>query len=287
MNRLAQIAHSYEMQIEEAVSTIRARCGIRPLVALTLGSGLGDYATALKVEEEIPYTDIPDFPVSTAPGHDGRFIIGYLDEVPVICMKGRIHLYEGYEPWDVVLPARVMRKLGAEVLFLTNAAGGINFGFMAGDLMLVTDHISTFAPNPLIGPNFAEFGTRFPDMSHIYDLELCDLIRETAHQENVPLQEGVYVQLTGPSFESPAEIRMLRQLGADAVGMSTVIEAIAAHHAGMRVVCISCIANAAAGMTKEPLSGDDVNLTAGETAPMFSRLVSGSILAIGKALKKS
>lgn len=286
MNRLAQIAHSYEQQINEAVKAIQDRCDVKPLIALTLGSGLGDYATELRVEEEIPYSEIPDFPVSTAPGHDGRFIIGYLEDVPVICMKGRIHLYEGYEPWDVVLPARVMRKLGAEVLFLTNASGGINFGFMAGDLMLVTDHISVFAPNPLIGPNFDEFGTRFPDMSHVYDLELNDLIRETAHEEKVPLQEGVYVQLTGPSFESPAEIRMLRQMGADAVGMSTVIEAIAAHHAGMRVVCVSCIANAAAGMTKEPLSGEDVNLTAGETAPMFSRLVSGSILAIGKVLKK-
>ncbi|MBR4528749.1 MAG: purine-nucleoside phosphorylase [Lachnospiraceae bacterium] len=284
MNRAAQIARSYEISIDEAVSYIRGRTELEPLIALVLGSGLGEYAAELTVEEEIPYTDIPDFPTSTAPGHDGRFILGYLDDVPVICMKGRVHLYEGYEPWDVVMPLRVMRELGAQVLFVTNASGGINYNFSAGDLMLITDHISSFAPNPLIGPNFDRFGTRFPDMTHVYDEELSDLIREAAVEEKVPLKEGVYVQLTGPSFESPAEIRMLRTLGADAVGMSTVIESIAAHHAGMRVVGVSCIANAAAGMTKELLSGDDVNLTANETAPLFTRLVNASIIRIGKAV---
>ncbi|MCR4763680.1 MAG: purine-nucleoside phosphorylase [Lachnospiraceae bacterium] len=268
------------MRIDEAIGYIKSRTDMEPVLALVLGSGLGEYAAELKVEEEISYRDIPGFPVSTAPGHDGRFIFGYLDQIPVVCMKGRVHLYEGYEPWDVVMPVRVMKGLGIKALFLTNASGGINFGYMAGDLMLITDHISSFVPNPLIGPNFEAYGTRFPDMTHVYDEELSDQIREAAHEEKVPLQEGIYVQLTGPSFESPAEIRMLRSLGADAVGMSTVIEAIAAHHAGIRVVGVSCIANAAAGMTKELLSGDDVNLTANETAPLFSRLVTSSIKKI-------
>ncbi|MCR5675003.1 MAG: purine-nucleoside phosphorylase [Lachnospiraceae bacterium] len=283
---MAEIADPYARRIDTAVRFIRSRTDFVPLVALTLGSGLGEYAAELTVEEEIPYNEIPDFPISTAPGHDGRFIFGTLDRVPVLCMKGRMHLYEGYEPWDVVMPLRVMKELGAKALFLTNASGGINFGFMAGDLMLITDHLSCFVPNPLIGPNFERYGTRFPDMTHVYDEELCDQIREAAHEEKVPLQEGVYVQLTGPSFETPAEIRMLRQLGADAVGMSTVIEAIAAHHAGLRVVGVSCISNAAAGMTKELLSGDDVNLTANETAPLFSRLVTSSIIRMGKVLEK-
>lgn len=284
MNRPFEIMHSYELRIEEAVKTIRERVSFTPKVLLILGSGLGEYAAELDVEEEIPFSEIPDFPISTAPGHDGRLIFGRLDDIPVVCMKGRVHLYEGYEPWDVVFPIRVMKEIGVGSVFLTNASGGINYGFMAGDLMLITDHISVFAPNPLIGPNFERFGTRFPDMTHVYDEELCDLIREAAHEEKVPLQEGVYVQLTGPSFETPAEIRMLRNMGADAVGMSTVIEAIAAHHAGLRVIGISCISNAAAGMTKELLSGDDVNLTANETAPLFSRLVTASIRKIGKEL---
>ncbi len=284
MNRPVQIADSYELQIGEAVKAIRDRTSFVPLVGLILGSGLGEYAAELNVEEEIAYSEIPDFPVSTAPGHEGRFILGYLDRTPVICMKGRIHLYEGYEPWDVVLPIRVMRSLGAQMLFLTNAAGGINYDFTAGDLMLITDHISIFGHNPLIGPNFESYGTRFPDMSHVYDEELSDVIRQVASEERVTLREGVYVQLTGPSFETPAEIRLLRTLGADAVGMSTVIEAIAGRHAGMRVVGVSCISNAAAGMTREPLSGDDVNLAASETAPLFTRLVTGSIIKIGKLL---
>ena len=284
MNRNAEIANSYRMRIDEAIGYIKSRTDMEPVLALVLGSGLGEYAAELKVEEEISYRDIPGFPVSTAPGHDGRFIFGYLDQIPVVCMKGRVHLYEGYEPWDVVMPVRVMKGLGIKALFLTNASGGINFGYMAGDLMLITDHISSFVPNPLIGPNFEAYGTRFPDMTHVYDEELSDQIREAAHEEKVPLQEGIYVQLTGPSFESLAEIRMLRSLGADAVGMSTVIEAIAAHHAGIRVVGVSCIANAAAGMTKELLSGDDVNLTANETAPLFSRLVTSSIKKIAGKL---
>ncbi|MCR5178788.1 MAG: purine-nucleoside phosphorylase [Lachnospiraceae bacterium] len=284
MNKTLETAAQYEERIASAVKSVQDRTNLRPKVALVLGSGLGEFAAELIVTEEIPYSEIEGFPVSTAPGHDGKLILGLLDKTPVVCMKGRVHCYEGYDPWEVVFPVRVMKRLGAEVLFVTNAAGGINFGFMAGDLMLITDHISLFAPNPLIGPNLNDFGTRFPDMTHAYDEELCDLIRDAAFDEHVPLQEGVYVQVTGPSFESPTEIKMLRSLGADAVGMSTVSEVIAARHAGMRVVGISCIANAAAGMTKELLSGDDVNLTANEAAPLFTRLLTGSIRRIGEAV---
>ncbi len=284
MNKTLEMRSQYEERIAAAVRSVQVRTNMKPKVALVLGSGLGEFAAELTVTEEIPYSQIEGFPVSTAPGHDGKLILGLLDKTPVVCMKGRVHLYEGYDPWEVVFPVRVMQGLGAQVLFVTNAAGGINFGFMAGDLMLITDHISLFAPNPLVGPNFDSLGTRFPDMTHAYDEELCDLIREAAFEEHVPLQEGVYVQVTGPSFETPTEIKMLRTLGADAVGMSTVTEVIAARHAGMRVVGITCVANAAAGMTKELLSGDDVNLTANETAPLFTRLLTGSIRKIGEAV---
>ena len=199
---------------------VRARTGFAPKVALVLGSGLGGFASQLQVECEVPYADIPGFPVSTVPGHAGKFIFGYLDGVPVACMQGRVHYYEGYDIADVVLPARLMKLLGAEILFLTNASGGVNPDFNAGDLMLITDHIACFVPNPLVGPNIEELGTRFPDMSHIYDPALCEIIRSVARENSIALHEGVYCQLTGPSFESPAEIRMLHAMGADAVGMS-------------------------------------------------------------------
>ena len=192
-------------------------------------------------------------------------------------MKGRVHYYEGYDISDVVLPARVMRMLGAEILFLTNAAGGVNYNFAAGDLMLINDHISVFAPNPLIGPNITKFGERFTDMTTVYNKELRAIIKETALENKIPLKEGVYCQLTGPSFESPAEIKMLRTLGVDAVGMSTVVEAIVANHMGMKICGISCISNLAAGMQAEPLSHDDVQKAADTTGPMFKRLVTECI----------
>lgn len=261
---------------------VREKTRFVPKVAIVLGSGLGDYAEQICVEAEVSYSEIQGFPVSTVQGHDGRFIFGYIDSVPVVCMKGRVHYYEGYDITDVVLPTRLMKLLGAEILFLTNAAGGVNTSFHAGDLMLIKDHISLFAPNPLIGENIEELGTRFPDMSHVYDLELQRIIRDTAKKNGIFLQEGVYAQLTGPSFESPAEIRMMRTLGCDAVGMSTVVEAIAANHCGMRICGISCISNLAAGMSDIPLSHKEVQEAADMAAPAFKKLLTESVKAFAQ-----
>lgn len=260
---------------------VREKTDFIPKVVVVLGSGLGDYADGIRVECEVPYGDIQGFPVSTVPGHAGKFIFGYIDDVPVVCMKGRVHYYEGYPVSDVVLPARLMHLLGAKILFLTNAAGGVNTSFHAGDLMLIRDHIAVFAPNPLIGPNIDELGTRFPDMSTVYDKKLQDIIRNAAKANGIFLQEGVYTQLTGPSFESPADIRALRVLGSDAVGMSTVVEAIAANHMGMRVCGISCICNLAAGMTDNPLTHEEVQEAADMAAPNFKKLVTESVKKMG------
>ncbi len=264
--------------VEAIVKVIREKTDFDPTVALTLGSGLGNFASKIETVCEIPYKDLPGFPVSTAPGHDGRFIMGYLEDVPVICMKGRIHVYEGYPIDKVVLPTRVMHALGAEVLFLTNAAGGIKPSYQAGTLALVTDHISQFVPNPLIGPNDEEEGVRFPDMSNVYDKDLQKVIRDTAAEHNIPLDEGVYVQFTGPTFETPAEIRMAKAIGADIVGMSSVVEAIVARHMGMKVCCVSLIANLAAGISPVPLSSEDVNEAGEAAAPLFTKLVAESIV---------
>ena len=261
---------------------VRSRTDIVPRVALVLGSGLGGFAANLDVVCEVAYSDIPGFPVSPVPGHAGKFIFGVLDGVNVVCMQGRVHYYEGYSIDDVVLPARLMKELGAEILFLTNASGGVNPGFEAGDLMLITDHIAVFVPNPLMGPNIDELGVRFPDMSHIYNPELCDIIRATAAENGIPLREGVYCQLTGPSYESPAEIRALGVMGTDAVGMSTAVEAIAANHCGMRVCGVSCVSNKAAGLSPTPLSHKEVQEAADKAAPLFTALVRGSIARMGK-----
>ncbi len=264
-------------KLQKCLESVRKKTDFVPKVAIVLGSGLGDYADSIEVVSELSYSDIEGFPVSTVPGHAGKFIFGYVNQVPVVCMKGRVHYYEGYAIEDVVLPTRLMKLMGAEILFLTNASGGINEAFSAGDFMLITDHISCFAPNPLIGQNIDELGTRFPDMSEVYNKELADIIRKSAKEQNVPLKEGVYVQLTGPSFESPAEIRMLRTLGADAVGMSTVVEAIVANHCGMKVCGISCVCNLAAGMSKEPLTHKEVQEAADKAAPLFKRLVTAAV----------
>lgn len=261
---------------------VRTRTDFVPRVALVLGSGLGGFAANLDVVCEVAYSDIPGFPISTVPGHAGKFIFGVLDGVNVVCMQGRVHYYEGYSIDDVVLPARLMKELGAEILFLTNASGGVNPGFEAGDLMLITDHIAVFVPNPLMGPNIDELGVRFPDMSHIYNPELCDIIRATAAENGIPLREGVYCQLTGPSYESPAEIRALGVMGTDAVGMSTAVEAIAANHCGMRVCGVSCVSNKAAGLSPTPLSHKEVQEAADKAAPLFTALVRGSIARMGK-----
>lgn len=258
--------------------SVKKKIDFKPEIALVLGSGLGDYAdTAVDVHSTLDYVDIKGFPQSTVEGHKGRFVFGYVHGVPVVVMQGRVHYYEGYPMTDVVLPARLMAMMGAKVLFLTNASGGVNADFTAGDFMLITDHIASFVPNPLIGPNMDRLGTRFPDMSNIYNKTLCEIVRSSAKDLNIKLQEGVYLQLTGPSFESPAEIRMCRTLGADAVGMSTAVEAIAANHTGMKVCGISCVSNLACGMTDNPLTHAEVQEMADKAAPKFKALITESI----------
>lgn len=264
--------------------SVKEKVDFKPKVAIVLGSGLGNYADDIRVEAEMDYSEIEGFPVSTVPGHAGKFIFGYVGEVPVVCMKGRVHYYEGYPISDVVLPTRLMRMMGAEILFLTNASGGINTDFKAGDFMLLTDHISSYAPNPLIGLNIDEFGTRFPDMSEVYDIDLRDVIADAAKSCGIDLRQGVYLQTTGPSFESPAEITMFSKLGADAVGMSTAIEAITANHMGMKICGISCVCNLAAGLSANPLTHEEVQEAANAAAPLFKRLLTESVQRFKKFL---
>lgn len=266
-------------RLEKCYSCVRAKTDFVPEIALVLGSGLGDYADGIKIESVLDYSEIEDFPVSTVAGHKGRFVFGYVGDVKVVVMQGRVHYYEGYKMEDVVLPVRLMKLMGAEKLLLTNAAGGVNFDYHAGDFMLISDHIC-MAPSPLIGENADELGVRFPDMSDIYNREMREIIRDTAQKLGIPLREGVYIQLTGPNYESPAEIRMVRTLGADAVGMSTACEAVAANHAGMRVAGISCISNMACGITDKPLTHAEVQETADRAAPLFKKLITESVIAL-------
>lgn len=255
----------------------KSKIDFEPKVAIVLGSGLGNFAKVVDVKAELPYSEIEGFPVSTVPGHAGKFIFGYIQEVPVVLMQGRVHYYEGYPITDVVLPTRLMKMMGAQILFLTNASGGINPTYHAGAFMMLKDHISCFAPNPLIGPNIEELGTRFPDMSHVYDEDLQEIIRSTAKENDIELFEGVYAQLTGPSFESPAEIQMLHKMGVDAVGMSTVVEAITANHMGMKICGVSCVCNLAAGMSPTPLTHEEVQEAANAAAPKFEKLLVESV----------
>lgn len=268
-------------KLENCYKSVREKTDFVPKVALVLGSGLGKFAEEIEIKARISYDEIEGFPVSTVPGHQGQYVFGYLEDVPVVCMQGRVHYYEGYDVTDVVLPIRLMAKMGATILFLTNASGGVNRDFQAGDFMMLTDHVSVFAPNPLIGPNIDEIGTRFPDMSNVYDLTLQNIIKQTADDLGIMLQQGVYAQLTGPSFESPAEIKMLSKLGVDAVGMSTVVEAIAANHMGMKICAISCVCNLAAGICEHPLTHDEVQDAANKAAPLFKELVRESIIRMG------
>ncbi|MGN0158914.1 MAG: purine-nucleoside phosphorylase [Brotaphodocola sp.] len=274
---------AYE-RLLECFRCVQEKVNFRPKVALVLGSGLGDYAETIQVEAVLDYHEIKEFPISTVSGHKGRFVFGYVGEVPVVIMQGRVHYYEGYSMEDVVLPIRLMKMMGAEILFLTNAAGGVNYDFAAGDFMMITDQISNFVPSPLIGPNIEELGVRFCDMSEIYKKDLCQIIRDAAKGLNIPLKEGTYIQLTGPNFESPHEVAMCRILGGDAVGMSTACEAIAANHMGMRICGISCISNLACGMTDQPLSHEEVKEAADRVAPLFTKLVTESIVRMGKTL---
>lgn len=267
-------------KLEKCYESLRAKVDFKPEVAIILGSGLGDYADEIQIEQTIEYTEIEGFPVSTVVGHKGRFVFGYVKDTPVVVMQGRVHYYEGYPITDVVLPTRLMGLMGAKKLILTNAAGGSNPLFKPGDLMMLTDHISMFVPNPLIGANLENLGTRFPDMSEVYSKRIQEVIREAARKCDIDLKEGVYIQFTGPAYETPAEVRMARGLGADAVGMSTACEAMVARHMGMEVCGISCITNMAAGVSNQKLDHKEVQETAEKVATSFKALVTEIICNI-------
>ena len=259
-------------RIDEAAAKVLAVCG-KADIGVILGSGLGDYAEALEDAVKLPYSEIPGFPRSTVAGHAGMWCCGTLYGKRVVMMQGRFHYYEGYGMKDVTLPVRVMQKIGVKRLIVTNAAGGVNLGYHPGELMVIGDMFSMTAQNPLIGPNLDAFGPRFPDMSCAFDKELRALAHECANEQGFALREGVYAQMTGPTYETPAEIRMLRTLGADAVGMSTVPEVIVARHGGMRVLGISCITNMAAGILDQPLNHAEVTETANRVKGQFRSLL--------------
>ena len=259
-------------RLDEAAAKVLAVCG-KADIGVILGSGLGDYAEALEDAVKLPYSEIPGFPRSTVAGHAGMWCCGTLYGKRVVMMQGRFHYYEGYGMKDVTLPVRVMQKIGVKTLIVTNAAGGVNLGYHPGELMVIGDIFSMTAQNPLIGPNLDAFGPRFPDMSCAFDKELRALAHECANEQGFALREGVYAQMTGPTYETPAEIRMLRTLGADAVGMSTVPEVIVARHGGMRVLGISCITNMAAGILDQPLNHAEVTETANRVKGQFRNLL--------------
>ena len=263
-------------RIDEAAAKVLAVCG-KADIGVILGSGLGDYAEALEDAVRLPYSEIPGFPRSTVAGHAGMWCCGTLYGKRVVMMQGRFHYYEGYGMKDVTLPVRVMQKIGVKTLIVTNAAGGVNLGYHPGELMVIGDMFSMTAQNPLIGPNLDAFGPRFPDMSCAFDKELRALAHECANEQGFALREGVYAQMTGPTYETPAEIRMLRTLGADAVGMSTVPEVIVARHGGVRVLGISCITNMAAGILDQPLNHAEVTETANRVKGQFRSLLDGII----------
>lgn len=265
-----------------SLNAIRKKTDFVPKIALVLGSGLGNYAEDIDVAAQIDYSDIANFPVSTVPGHRGRFVFGYVRNVPVVIMQGRVHYYEGYGVNEVVMPIRLMGMLGAECLILTNASGAINTSFSAGDFMLLRDHILYGVPSPLIGANIDELGTRFPDMSQVYNERLNEAVRAAAGSLGLKLREGIYLQVPGPNFETPAEIRAYGMLGADVVGMSTAVEAVAAKHMEMKICGISCIANMAAGISKTPLTHAEVQETANRVAPAFKKLITESIFRISE-----
>lgn len=269
-----------EMKLQEAVDFIQQKAKVEPKIGLILGSGLGMLADEIQNPITIAYDQIPHFPVSTVEGHAGELVIGELEGQKVITMRGRFHLYEGHALESVTFPIRVMKAIGVETILVTNAAGGVNTSYKPGNLMLIQDHINLMYRNPLIGPNEAALGERFPDMSSAYDGQLRELAAKVASQQGIDLQSGVYAGVLGPSYETPAEIRMIRTVGADAVGMSTVPEVIVARHAGIRVLGISCITNMAAGILPQPLSHDEVMETAERVKGDFIQLLHGILKEI-------
>ena len=239
-------------KLQLAYNSLRKQIDLVPKIAIVCGTGLGGIAGEIQEKTIIPYEQIAGMPISTIEGHAGNFIFGYSNEVPIVVMQGRVHMYEGYTAQDAVLPIRLMKMLGTEIIIISNASGGITWA-KPGTIMLIKDQISSMVPSPLIGPNINELGPRFPDMSEIYNEHLREIVKEAAKELNMDIKEGVYMQFMGPQYESPAEIQLAKTLGADAVGMSTCIEAIAANHMGMKIIGISCISNGAAGITKEKL----------------------------------
>lgn len=263
--------------LKKQLEFIRSKTDFMPDTAIILGSGLGQLADDINAECIINYSDIPDFPISTAPTHKGRFVFGKIGEENVVIMQGRVHLYEGYTPQQTANPIRLMRLMGAKQLLLTNASGGINKSFRVGDLMIITDHISCFVPSALTGRNNDSIGVRFPDMSEVYSKRLIGIIEDTAKRNNIETKSGVYLQLGGPNFETPAEIKMAGLIGADTVGMSTAVEAQAAIHCGFEVAGISVISNLACGISDKPITSDEVEETALKTYPLFSTLIKESV----------
>ena len=264
---------SLRPRLDELERAVRARSDLVPRVGLVLGSGLGSLAELVADPVAIPFAELPGWPAASAPGHAGRLLLGHLEGVPVACLQGRLHMYEGLDARQVVEPAMLMGRLGASVLVLTNAAGGVDPGFEAGTLMLVTDHLNLTGRSPLSGPNDDTLGPRFLDLTGVYDAELRRRVRAAADAEGVALAEGVYAGLLGPTYETPAEVRMLGILGAHAVGMSTVMEAIGARYVGMRVVAVSLVTNKGAGLSATPLTHDEVLLAANEAGPRLARVL--------------
>jgi purine-nucleoside phosphorylase len=258
---------------EHATRVIRARINVEPRIAIVLGSGLGGFADDLEDDVGIPYEEIPGFVRSTAEGHVGRLVAGKVESVPVLAMQGRVHYYEGYSFEEVTFPIRTFKLLGIKTLILTNAAGGINVQLTQGALMVISDHLNLMGDNPLRGPNDERFGPRFPDMSAVYSPELQELVVDEAKGAGVEVRRGIYGALSGPSYETPAEIHLLRTLGADAVGMSTVPEAIVARHMGLEVLGISCITNMAAGISDEPINHEEVMATGDRVRDTFAELL--------------
>ncbi len=271
---------NYE-KIKQAADYLKNEMTIQPMIGLILGSGLGVLADEIEEAARMPYKQIPDFPVSTVEGHAGQLVFGKLNGVPVVAMQGRFHYYEGYSFDQVTFPVRVMKELGVGSLIVTNAAGGVNKDFSPGDLMLITDHINNMGSNPLIGHNDSRLGVRFPDMSEAYSKDLIQRAKAVAKALNIALQEGVYVGNTGPTYETPAEVRMIRTLGGDAVGMSTVPEVIVARHSGLEVLGISCISNMASGILDQPLNHEEVIETTERVKENFLRLVKALVKEIG------
>ena len=260
-------------RLDALAAAVRARTDLVPRIGIVLGSGLGGLAAALEAPLAIPFSDLPGWPAASAPGHPGRLLLGHLAGVPVVLLQGRLHVYEGHDPGLVVQPVLLMRRLGARTILLTNAAGGINAAWPAGTLMAIADHLNLTGLNPLIGPNAELLGPRFPDLTDAWSPRLRALLHEAAADADVVLEEGIYAGLLGPNYETPAEVRMLRALGADAVGMSTVLEAIAARWAGLELAGVSLVTNPGAGVTGMPLSNEEVLAAANEAGPRFERLV--------------